>query len=106
MDCKLNTIVIYTKTNLLIKQVWKETCREILGANYRGEITSGMDGTHDEESGHYHGRALDFKKDMPEDFWEPLRKRAQGKLNKLKKGKYLVLVERTHFHIQRQKNSF
>ena len=70
---------------------------------YEPTLTSGMDGSHSTESGHYNARALDFRlRDVPFELREGLRQTAQEELGP----DYLVILEATHYHIQRQKNSF
>ena len=103
MDFLPNTVVIWTVTNLTIKAAWEEACQQIISMVYVPTLTSGMEGKHSLESGHYHGRALDFRsKDVPFELRMPLKNRAQELLG----SDYLVLLEDNHYHVQRQKESF
>jgi len=103
MNFKTNTMVNWTTTNKRIARAWKQACREVVGKDYVSTLTSGMDGTHSKESGHYHGRALDFKKS---DIAVRLRRKLKARVMEILGKNYLCLMERTHFHIQRQKNTF
>jgi hypothetical protein len=103
MDFLPNTIVIWTTTNLTIARAWREACQQIISMTYVPTLTSGMEGQHSLESGHHYGRALDFRsKDVPFELRMPLKNRVQELLG----SDYLVLLEESHYHIQRQKESF
>ena len=98
-----NTVVIWTVTNIAIKEAWEAACQQVISMIYVPTLTGGMEGQHSLESGHYHGRALDFRsKDVPFELRMPLKNRVQELLG----ADYLVLLEDNHFHVQRQKESF
>lgn len=102
MRFKLNTTVIFTRTNLTIIKAVEGACLSILGPTYEPECTSGQEGDHSEESGHYHGRALDFKiNDIYHTNHDPIKKKVQSLLGP----DYFVLLEPTHLHVQRNKDS-
>jgi hypothetical protein len=102
---KPNCLVIWTSTNLAIAEAFCQACTDLLGPVYLPTLTSGMDGAHTLESGHYYGRALDFRRlDMPEQtdaLWQ-----IKLKVEEYLGTNYLCLLEADHYHIQRQKNSF
>ena len=103
MRFKLNVTVTWTKTNLAIKSAIEQACAEVISPHYDPECTSGLEGTHSDESGHYHGRALDIGiRDMPHLSIDNVCERAQALLG----SNYLVLREATHIHIQRNKDTF
>ena len=54
MRFKLNVTVTWTKTNLAIKSAIEQACAEVISPHYDPECTSGLEGTHSDESGHYH----------------------------------------------------
>ena len=65
---------------------------------YAVTITSGCDGKHSPRSKHYGGRAFDFRtRDFPEgknpETWKT-------KIQNLLGSCYLVLLEKTHMHVQ------
>ena len=99
-----NVILIFTRTNKIILAAVEQACREILGEEaYEPTCTSGADGTHSAESGHYYGRALDFRnRDMPRDQLDFIEQTIRAILGK----DYFLLREKDHLHIQRNKNSF
>ena len=103
MRFKANVTITFTLTNKIIMKAWEDACRSILGPDYEPECTSGLEGTHSLESGHYHGRAVDFAtKDIPKDQHDMLVHEVQSILGR----KYFVLNEGTHIHIQRNANAF
>ena len=102
---KPNILIVWTQTNLAIAEAFCQACREIVGEAYVPTLTSGMDGQHSAESGHYYGRALDFRShDLPDD--TTLRQGIKTRVGVILGDRYLCLLEPTHFHIQRQRNSF
>lgn len=101
---KDNVTVTFTPTNQAIIRAVDEA-HKIFELD-DGLCTSGLDGTHLPNSGHYHGRALDFR--TPD---LNLRKYLElldylRELLRKQEGEYLVIPEATHFHVQRQKDSF
>ena len=103
LQLKPNVMVIWTTTNLTIAEAFCRACREVVGTDYIPTLTAGMDGTHSLESGHYYGRALDFRNiDLP----GHMHGKIQAWVSDILGPKYLCLVEGNHFHIQRQKDSF
>jgi len=103
MRFKTNVTVTFTKTNKAILGAFKRSCQEVLGVGYEPEITSGLEGTHSEESGHYHGRALDFHKhDIPVTLLPKILDLTSTYLG----ADYYLLNHETHIHIQRNKNTF
>lgn len=101
MNFKSNTIVIFNTSIQRMLEAWKEACKEILPLTYEPTVTSGIDGSHSLESGHYYGRSLDFRsRDIPFELREVLKKKAQTILGPT----YLVLLESSHYHIQRNKH--
>jgi len=105
MNFLYGVIVIWNDTTLRIKQVWEESCREMISMAYIPTCTCGLEGVHSRnpESGHPQGRSLDMRsKDVPFHLRMPLLHHAQQKFG----SDYLVLLEDDHYHIQRQHDSF
>ncbi len=105
MKFKQNVIIMFNSTCQNILSMWEQACQNIILVEYEPECTSGFDGTHSLESGHYYGRSLDFSlKEVPFELRWPLKHQAQDLLG----ADYLVLLEagKNHYHIQRQKDSF
>ena len=102
---KLNSTVIWTSTNIRMAEAFCQACEEIAGADYVPTLTSGLEGIHSEESGHYYGRALDFRShDLPNDgeiLWK-IKQRFEEILG----ADFLCLLEDNHFHLQRDRHSF
>lgn len=104
-----NITTTWTLTNLAIKDAYEQACKEILGPMYIPTCTSGNSGDHSIESGHFHGRALDFRShDIPEVKKPLLTKRM---IELLGPNYYMVLernleTKQEHFHVQRNKNTF
>lgn len=102
---KQNCIIIWTSTNLAIAEAFCQVCEEVLPPGYLPTVTSGMDGQHSLESGHYYGRALDFRRqDMLAD--DELLWKIGVRVGEVLGKHYLCILERDHYHIQRQKDSF
>ena len=101
---KPNVIVVWTHTNIEIADGFCQACTEVY-PGYIPTLTSGSDGIHSDQSGHYYGRALDFRShDLPNDgnlIWQ-IKERWEELLGV----NYLCILEGDHFHLQRQKNSF
>jgi hypothetical protein len=69
---------------------------------YVATVTSGLEGSHSLNSGHYEGRSVDFRsKDVPFELRQNLKAAAQELLGP----DYLVILEETHYHIQRQRHA-
>ena len=103
MKFKANVIVIFNPTVQTIMDGWEKACHAVISLRYEPTVTSGMDGAHSLDSGHYYGRALDFRSsDIPFTIRANLVAAAQEILGP----KYFVLLESDHIHIQRQKDSF
>lgn len=100
---KDNVTITFTTTIQTIMRAFERACNEVVGASYQPTCTSGLEGTHSLESGHYHGRAVDFRKQtIPAMLIPMVLERTRTILG----ADYLVLEEPDHIHIQRQKNSF
>jgi len=103
MRFKSNVLVCHNTTVAFILASWEEACKRAVSMDYDPTCTSGMDGTHSVESGHYFARALDFRvRDI--DFH--LRRNLQAAAQELLGPSYLVLLEQTHYHIQRNHDTF
>lgn len=124
MKFKPNVTVCFTTTNIWIMECFKKAYREVLGKE--PTCTGGQEGTHNKTSGHFHGRALDFRHGL---HWKkPLMTREQAKAIKgyclnylhnaksehqrranlqfpitLPMGTYYIKIESDHFHVQRNK---
>jgi hypothetical protein len=97
-----NCIVIFTPTVLHILGTWITACEQAVSMQYVPTVTSGQDGTHSLNSGHYEGRSVDFRsKDVPFELRQNLKNTAQELLG----SDYLVILEETHYHIQRQRHA-
>lgn len=106
LDFKDNVTVIFTRTNKAIAYAFCQACLEVLGPDYTPMITSGQEGTHSPESGHYHGRALDFRsRDIKS---AKKRKEIERIAQEILGPNYWVkeYASPPHFHIQRNKDSF
>lgn len=100
---KLNIQIVFNATCLFILESWTEACKRAVSMTYEPTCTSGLDGKHSDHSGHYYGRALDFRsRDVDYHLRENLKQAAQEILGP----HFLVLLEQNHFHIQRQHDSF
>ena len=118
MKRKRGVVCVSNNTTEAIERAFEESCRKILGPDFEPECTSGIEGNHSTESGHYYGRAEDFgfhgfSRTTGKRIVIPISKRSlilndcQGRLNnELSPAKYLVILESNHFHIQRDKQSF
>jgi len=103
MKFKTNILICHNETCAFILDSWQEACRRAVSMNYEPTCTSGMDGKHSISSGHYYGRALDFRsRDVPYE----LRKNVILAMQEILGPSYLVLLETNHFHVQRQHDSF
>lgn len=119
MRQKLGVVVVENETTRAIKQAFETVCFRVMGPDFECQVSSGIDGNHSisPESGHYQARALDFSlygfsKATGTRITIPVDKRAvivnecQGLLNnEPSPARYLVILESTHIHIQREKNS-
>jgi hypothetical protein len=103
MRFKTNTIIIHTPTVKFILAVWERAFKETVSAAYEPECTSGMDGTHSEHSGHYHGRALDFSSSIVPFH---LRKNLENRARELLGPDFYIELESHHFHVQRNHDTF
>lgn len=102
INFKPNVIIVWTTTNIKIATAFCDACKEVL-TNYIPTVTSGSEGTHSLDSGHYYGRALDFRS---MDIKEGARPKVRDLVQILLGHDYLCLLEDDHFHIQRNKNTF
>lgn len=117
---KRGVIHVTNSTTEIMSMVFEDICREVVDPYFEGHRTSGIDGNHslNPESGHYYGRSEDYGFEgrhvlskMP--IFIPVEKR-QAIANNCQhrfdamwgKNMFLVILEKDHFHFQRQKNSF
>ena len=98
-----NITITFTHTNIAIAEAWEVACREVLGRAYEPTCTSGLSGRHSEMSGHYYGRALDFRtRDIPPAQRATIKERCQLALGP----EFYLEIEDDHVHIQKNKNTF
>ena len=99
MKYKVNCLVCFNDTILRIIDAWEEACIRTVSNDYEPTVTSAMDGTHSRLSGHYFARSIDFRsKDVPFELRQNLKNMAQEILGV----EYLVILEDSHYHIQKQ----
>jgi len=122
MHYKRGVVVVHNETTDAIEEGFTWGAQIVMGELFEPLCTSGVDGNHstDPESGHYQARALDFglrgfqpalgrliEVPIPESKWEEVVKYTQTRLNdRYQAGRYVVLLEVGHFHVQRNKNTF
>ena len=118
MRRKRGVVCVCNDTTQTIEDAFERACLNILGPDFEPECTSGIEGNHSPESGHYYGRAEDFgffgySRATKKRVTIPAAKRGllvsetQGLLGEeIHPAKYLVILESHHVHIQRQKESF
>lgn len=95
MKLKAGVRLINTKPQVILAaviagEIWKELGQELV-------ITSGSEGSHSQYSAHYRGDALDFRTRYFSD--EQIASGARNLTDKLGKD-FLVLIEKTHIHLQ------
>lgn len=103
MRFKPNVIVCHNETCTFILDSFAEACKRAVSMKYEPTCTSGMEGEHSLASGHYYGRALDFRS---RDIEFHLRQNVLHAAQEILGPAYLVLLEDSHYHIQRQHDSF
>lgn len=118
MRRKRGVVCVTNSTTDAIESAFESACKKVMGPDFEPECTSGIEGNHSAESGHYYGRAEDFgfngysrstdkRISIPSGSRAVIVNLVQGRLNnEPSPAKYLVIIEGNHFHIQRQKDSF
>lgn len=122
MKYKRGCVIVWNETIDAILHAFEWGATMVMGETFTPLCTSGVDGNHslDPESGHYQARSLDFgfrgyrsagfedvEVDIPENSRDRVVTMVQNRLDDLHgKGKYFVLKEDTHFHVQRNKGPF
>jgi len=118
MRYKRGVVTVQNDTTDAMERAFATACRQVMGPDFEPECTSGIEGNHSAESGHYYGRAEDLgftgrsrstgkRKTIPETQRGRIASLTQGELNKEPSPAiYLVILESHHFHVQRQKDSF
>ena len=107
---KRNVTVTFTQTNLWLIEAFDQAMRAVVGMD--SFVTSGLEGTHSPNSGHYYGRALDFRSHhLSQAHKDMVLEKVKAYLTEHAKGTYYVSLEQPgtdneHFHAQRNKGSF
>jgi len=120
MYSKQGVVAITNSTTEIMGMVFEDICREVIDPYFEGQRTSGIEGNHGlaPESGHYYGRSEDYgftgrhvltkaPIKIPDDIRQGITNNCQHRLDSMwGQGMFLVILEKDHWHFQRQKNSF
>ena len=117
---KRGVICVTNSTTDIMSMVFEDICREVIDPYFEGQRTSGVEGNHSQapESGHYYGRSEDYGFEgrhvltktpikIPDNIRQEIADECQRRFDHMwGKSMFYVLLEKDHFHFQRQKNSF
>ena len=117
---KRGVVAVANSTTEIMATVFEDICREVIDPYFEGQRTSGVEGNHSQnpESGHYYGRSEDYGFEgrhvlhkgpivIPKEKRHAIANNCQHRLDSMwGKNMFLVILEDTHFHFQRGKNSF